>query len=173
MHIAIPPSLQDLHHPATHEYKANYPLAATPEYKANPPATPEYKATASPTPKYKAIPSATPEYKAICSCRVELTEKLSACFKRVAKYLRQSGALTDDQCQTIIGIQNSQDGAEKLMEFIIVDIRDPDTTMDSFDCFVAAIKQSGNRFFLDFVKDKIEAKRKKFYRELLHVPPGT
>ncbi len=39
----------------------------------------------------------TPEYKAICSCRVELTEKLSNCFKDVAEYLSQSGALTGKQ----------------------------------------------------------------------------
>ena len=104
---------------------------------------------------------------------MELTEKLSACFKRVAKYLRQSRALTDDQCQTIIGIQNSQDGAEKLMDMIIVDIKEPTTTLDAFADLVTAIKNSGNKHFQTFVKDVIEDKRKEFYRELLQVPPGT
>ncbi len=108
----------------------------------------------------------TPEYKAICSYRVDLTERLSACFKDVAEYLRQSGALTGKQCQTIIS-------AEMLMNYVLVDIKDPDTTLDAFAYFVTAMKQSGNTFFKSFVKKKIEAKRKEFYRELLQVPPGN
>ncbi len=164
----------------TRQYKANPPAtpenppatpSATPE---SPPATPPATPSATPAnpPATKAIPSATPEYKAICSCRLELTKKLSSCFKDVAEHLRQSGALTNDQYQTIIGIQNSQDGAEKLMDTIIVDIKEPRTTLDAFADLVTAIKNSGNKHFLTFVKDVIEAKRKEFYRELLTVPPG-
>ncbi len=111
----------------------------------------------------------TPEYLAICSCRVELTDKLSACIQDVAKHLRQSGALTDRQCQTII---RHEDGAEKLMDWIIVDIKEPKTTLDAFADLVTAIKNSGNKHFLTFVKDMIEEKRKEFYRELLTVPPS-
>ncbi|XP_064395583.1 uncharacterized protein LOC135342701 isoform X2 [Halichondria panicea] len=111
----------------------------------------------------------TPEYKAICSCRVVLTDKLSACIQDVAKHLRQSGALTDRQCQTII---HHEDGAEKLMDMIIVDVKEPDTTLDAFSDLVTAIKNSGNKHFLTFVKDVIEEKRKEFYRELLTVPPS-
>ena len=103
---------------------------------------------------------------------MELTKKLSACFKDVAEYLRQSQSLTDDQFQTIIGIQNSQDGAEKLMDMIIVDIKEPTTTLDAFADLVTAIKNSGNKHFQTFVKEVIESKRKEFYRELLTVPPG-
>ena len=111
----------------------------------------------------------TPEYKAICSCRVELTEKLSACIQDVAKYLRQSGELTNSQCQTIV---RHEDGAEKLMDMIIVDVKEPKTTLDAFTDLVTAIKDSGNKHFLTFVKDVIEEKRKEFYRELLTVPPS-
>ncbi len=139
----------------------------TPEYKVKPP---EYEAYQANPPATKAIPSATPEYKAICSCRVELTEKLSTCINDVAKYLRQSGALTDDQCQTIM--ISHEDSAKKLMEIIIVDIGDPDTSLDSFAYFLAAIKHSGTKNFQTFVKEKIEAKRKEFYRELLQFSPG-
>ncbi len=47
-----------------------------------------------------------------------------------------------------------------------------DTTLDAFAYFVTAMKQSGNTLFKDFVKKKIEAKRKEFYRELLQVLNG-
>ncbi|XP_064401100.1 uncharacterized protein LOC135347138 isoform X2 [Halichondria panicea] len=113
----------------------------------------------------KEMTTGTPEYKAICSCRVDLTERLSNCFKDVAEYLSQSGALTGKQCQTIIS-------AEMLLNYVLVDIKDPDTTLDAFAYFVTAMKQSGNTFFKVFVKKQIEAKRKEFYRELLQVPPG-
>ncbi len=110
------------------------------------------------------------EYKTICSCKADLTKKLSTCYKEVAEYLCQSGALTVTQCQTII---RHRDGAKQLMDMIIVDIEDPKATLDSFAYFVTAMKKCGNRFFQDFVKEKIEGKRKEIYRELLQVQPGT
>ncbi len=149
--------------PVTRENKANPPV--TGEHKANPPVTGEHKANPPVTREYKANPSATPEYEAICSCKVDLTERLSACFKDVANYLSQSGALTDKQCQEI-------SSAEMLLNYVLVDIKDPDTTLDAFAGFVTAMKQSGNTYFQTFVRDKIEAKRRDFYRELLQVPPG-
>ena len=96
---------------------------------------------------------------------MDLTKRLSNCFKDVAEYLRQSGALTDKQYRTIIS-------AEMLLNYVLVDIKDPDTTLDAFAGFVTAMKLSGNTFFKSFVKKKIEAKRKGFYRELLKVPPS-
>ena len=111
----------------------------------------------------------TPEYRAINNCRVELTEKLCTCFKGVAEYLCQSGELNDKQCQEII---YSKDGAEKLMKSIIIDIKNPKSAMDSFANFVTAIKKSGTENFQIFVKEEIEAERKKFYRKLLTVRPG-
>ncbi len=77
----------------------------------------------------------------MASCRVDLTERLSNCFKDVAEYLSQSGALTGKQCQEIIS-------AEMLLYYyVLVDIKDPDTTLDAFAYFVTAMKQSGNTFF--------------------------
>ncbi len=114
-------------------------------------------------------PVPTPEYEAICSYKVDLTKRLSTCYKEVAEYLHQSGALTDKQCRAIIG---HKDSAEKLMELIIVDIEAPASTLDSFAEFVTAIKKSGNKHFQTFVKEKIEAKRKEIYRGLLRVPQG-
>ena len=99
----------------------------------------------------------TAEYKAIRSCREDLTKKLSTCVNEVAKHLRQNGALTDEQCQAII---SAEDGAEKLMKIIIVFIEDPVSTLDSFAYLVTALKKGGNRFFQEFVKDKIEAERR-------------
>ena len=100
---------------------------------------------------------------------MDLTKRLSNCFQYVAKYLHQSGALTDIQYQIII---RHRDGAEKLMEIIVVGIKDPDTTLDAFADFVRAMKRSGNKFLQTFVREKIESKRKQLYRELLTVPPG-
>ncbi len=97
---------------------------------------------------------------------MDLTKRLSNCFKDVAEYLRQSGALTGKQCRTIVY------SAEMLLNYVLVDIKDPDTTLDAFAGFVTAMKLSGNTFFKSFVKKKIEAKRKGFYRELLKVPPS-
>ncbi len=111
----------------------------------------------------------TAEYKAIRSCREDLTKKLSTCVNEVAKHLRQNEVLTDDQCQTII---RQKDGAEKLMEIIIVFIEDPDSALDSFAYLMTALKKCGNRFFQEFVKDKIEAERREIYREFLQVPHG-
>ncbi|XP_064395645.1 uncharacterized protein LOC135342738 [Halichondria panicea] len=57
------------------------------------------------------------------------------------------------------------------MDMIIVDIKEPTTTLDAFADLVTAIKNSGNKHFQTFVKEVIESKRKEFYRELLTVPP--
>ncbi len=97
---------------------------------------------------------------------------LSTCYKEVAEYLHQSGALTHKQCQAIIGIQNQNGAAEILMDLMIDDIQNPATTLDSFAKFVTAMKKSGNKHFETFVKEKIESKRKELYRGLLRVPPG-
>ncbi len=94
---------------------------------------------------------------------------LSPYVNEVAIDLRQSGALNDSQYQTIIHHEN---GAEKLMDMIIVDIKEPKTTLDAFADLVTAIKKIGNKYFLIFVKNTIEARRKEFYRELLQVPPS-
>ncbi len=119
-----------------------------------------------------ASPTHTPEYEAICSCEVDLTKMLSTCYKEVAEYLRQSGALTRKQCQDIIGIQNQNGAAEKLMDIMIVYIEAPASTWDSFAKFVTAMKKSGTEHFQTFVKENIEAKRKEIYRKFLRVPPG-
>ncbi len=58
------------------------------------------------------------------------------------------------------------------MDLMIAYIEYPATTLDSFAKFVTAMKKSGNKHFQTFVKEKIEAKRKELYRELLRVPPG-
>ncbi len=114
----------------------------------------------------------TPEYKAISSCRVDLTERLSNCFKDVTEYLRQSETLTDNQCEEIIesGSRPPKVSARRLIDMIIVDIKsDP---LDVFAEFVTAMKSNGNKRFIDFIKKNIEAKRKELYRELLQLPPG-
>ncbi len=120
------------------------------------------------------ITTGTPEYKAIWSCRNELTQMLSTCYKEVAEYLHQSGALTDKQCQAIIGIQNQNGAAEIVMGLMIDVIEAPAmaTTLDSFAKFVTAMKKSGNKHLQTFVKEKIESKRKELYRGLLRVPAG-
>ncbi len=153
--------------PATPRYETDPP--ATSKYESDPPATPRYETDPPATSKYETNPLATPEYKTICSYQMILTLKLSNCFQYVAKYLHQSGALTDKQYRTII---RHRDGAEKLMEIIVDGIKDPDTTLDAFADFVRAIKRSGNKFLQTFLREEIESKRKQLYRELLKVPPG-
>ncbi len=112
----------------------------------------------------------TPEYKAINNCRVDLTERLSNYFKEVAERLRENETLTNNQYDEIIEFRNPKASAHRLIDMIIVDIKsDP---LDVFAEFVTALKSSGNKHFKDFVKNTIEAKRKKFYRELLEVPLG-
>ncbi len=114
----------------------------------------------------------TLEYTVIRSCRMDLTKKLTKYYKEVARYLCQSGELTDRQCQTITFTQNPEDGAERLVEMIFVDINDPNAALNTFANFVKAIKQNGNEAFKTFVEDKLEVKRKELYRKLLIVPPG-
>ncbi len=114
----------------------------------------------------------THEYTAIRSCRDVLTDKLSKYFEEVAKDLRQSEELTDKECRTITFTQNPEDGAERLMDRIIVDMKDPRVALKTFANFVKALKKNGNETFKTFVKDNIEMKRKELYRELLKVPPG-
>ncbi len=116
------------------------------------------------------MPADTPEYKAISSCRMDLTERLSTRFKEVAERLRDSGALTDSQCDEIIESGSPKASARRLIDMIIVNIKiDP---LEVFAEFVTAMKSSGNKRFKDFVKKNIEAKRKQLYRELLKIPPG-
>ena len=111
-----------------------------------------------------------PEYKAIDSCRRDLTEMLSTCFKEVTERLRDSGALTNNQCEEIIESRPPKASARRLIDMIIVDIKsDP---LDVFAEFVTAMKSSGNTRLKDFVKEKIEAKRKELYKELLQIPPS-
>ena len=112
----------------------------------------------------------TPEYKAISSCRMDLTEMLSIHFKEVAERLRDSGALTNNQCEEIIESRPPKASARRLIDMIIVDIKsDP---LDVFAEFVTAMKSSGNPRFKKFVEENIEARRKELYRELLQIPPG-
>ena len=112
----------------------------------------------------------TPEYKAIDSCRTDLTEMLSTCFKKVANRLRDSGELTKDQCKIIIEARSPEASADMLIDTITVYIKS--NPLDVFAEFVTAMKSSGNKHFKDFVKKNIEAKRKELYRELLQIPPG-
>ena len=114
----------------------------------------------------------TPEYEAIRYYKEDLTEKLYGCYKEVAKYLCQQKGLIDNECQRIIGIETRKEGAEQLMQLIIVDIKAPANTLDSFADFMTAMKKSGNKHILMFFKEKIEPKRKECYRELLRVPAG-
>ena len=111
----------------------------------------------------------TPEYKAINTCDL-LKEKLSIFFKDVAECLRLSETLTNNQYDEIIECGTPKACAHRLIDMIIAYIKsDP---LDVFAEFVTALKSSGNKRFKDFVKEKIEAKRKELYRELLQIPPG-
>ncbi len=109
----------------------------------------------------------SPEYKAISSCRDELGSLLSTCLEEVACPLRQSEALTDKRYKTIIG---REDGTDLLIDDFLIFIKS--SPLNCYVEFMTTITKHGNRLVRDFVKNTIEAKRKKFYRELLIVPPS-
>ncbi len=111
----------------------------------------------------------SPEYKAISSCRDELASLLSTCLEEVACPLRQSEALTDKRYKTIVGLEDGAGAVMLIEDFLVFTKTSP---LNCYVEFMTTITKRGNRLVRDFVKNTIEAKRKKFYRELLIVPPS-
>ena len=111
----------------------------------------------------------SPEYKAISSCRDELGSLLSTCLEEVTGPLRQSEALTDKRYKTIIGLEDDAGAVMLIDDFLVFTKTSP---LHCYVEFMTTITKRGNRLVRNFVKNTIEAKRKKFYRELLTVPPS-
>ena len=111
----------------------------------------------------------TPEYQAISRNRHNLERFLHSFFKEISARLRDNDYLTVAQHDVVVG-STSENGCSKLVEAVLESIKIDSVT--SFVEFIEISKSCGNRFFRNFIEEKIEAKRKEVYRSLFECSSG-
>ena len=105
----------------------------------------------------------SPEYQAINENRFKLEDQSTDHLKSIAGRLRTKRILTDDRYAVVVD-EHTKNGCEKLIDTVLKAIKvDP---LKIFFTVTEVMKDSGNITYHQVI-EKIEARRKEFYREKL------
>ena len=112
----------------------------------------------------------TPEYKALYNNQTDLQGHVKEHLTPIADRLRDLEILIEDQHRDILGKKEREDGAKQLVTIVMQTIEtDPESY---YYIFVGVLKRLGNAGLRTFVKDTLEASRRRLYQDVLQRTGG-
>ena len=112
----------------------------------------------------------TPEYKALHNNQTDLQAHVKEHLTPIADRLRDLEILTEEQHRDILGKKEREDGAKQLGMIVMQTI---ETDPESFYyIFVDVLKRVGNAGLRTFVRETLEAGRRRLYQDVLQRTGG-